>query len=141
LIQRNRLATEQERLNKLLGRDVDERFRVSELGVDLVMIPDRVQAETAAVAQRPEVSEAALKRQHARYGYQIKKAEYLPDVGLSLRHTRLYNTNFIPDEESAIGLTARWEFYDWVRKSQNLSQKTTPFARRTTRLKRSRTRF
>jgi outer membrane protein TolC len=123
LIQRNRLATEQERLNKLLGRDVDERFSVSELGVDLVMIPDRVQAETAAVAQRPEVSEAALKLQHARYGYQIKKAEYLPDVDLSLRHTRLYNTNFIPDEESSIGLTARWEFYDWGRKSQDLSQK------------------
>jgi outer membrane protein TolC len=123
LQQRNRLATEQEKLNKLLGRDVAERFSVSDLGVDLVPIPDRVQAETAAVAQRPEVSEAALKLQHARYGYKIKKAEYLPDVDLSLRHTRLYNTEFIPDEESSIGLTARWEFYDWGRKSQDLSQK------------------
>jgi outer membrane protein len=120
---RNRLATEQERLNKLLGRDVAERFSVSELGVDLVQIPDRTQAETAAVAQRPELSEAALKLQHARYGYKIKESEYLPDVDLSLRYTRLYNTNFIPDEESSIGLTARWEFYDWGRKSQDLSEK------------------
>jgi len=120
---RNRLATEQERLNKLLGRDVTERFSVSELGVDLVLIPDRTQAETAALAQRPELSEAALKLQHARYGYKIKESEYLPDIDLSLRYTRLYNTNFIPDEESSIGLTARWEFYDWGRKSQDLSEK------------------
>ena len=123
MTQRNRLATEQEKLNKLLGRDVAERFSVSELGVDLLQIPDRAQAQNAAVAQRPEVSEAALKIQHASYGYKIKKSEYLPDVDLSLRYTRLYNTEFIPDEESSIGLTARWEFYDWGRKSQDLSQK------------------
>jgi len=120
---RNRLATEQERLNKLLGRAVDERFTVSEQGTDLVQIPDPAQAEITAVAQRPEISEAALKLEHARYGYKIKKSEYLPDIDLSLRYTRLYNTEFIPDEESSIGLTARWEFYDWGRKSQDLSQK------------------
>jgi outer membrane protein len=123
LTQRNRLVTEQERLNKLLGRDVDEHFSVSELGIDRAVIPDRDQAEAAAVAQRPEVSEAALKLQHAHYGYKIKKAEYLPNVDLSVRHTRLYGTEFIPDEESSIGLSARWEFYDWGRKSQDLSQK------------------
>lgn len=120
---RNRLATEQERLNKLLGRAVDERFSVSEQGTDLVLVPDPAQAEIAAVAQRPEISEATLKLEHARYGYKIKKSEYLPDIDLSLRYTRLYNTDFIPDEESSIGLTARWEFYDWGRKSQDLSQK------------------
>lgn len=120
---RNRLATEQERLNKLLGRDVNERFSVSDPGMDLVLIPDPAQAEIAAVAQRPEISEAALKLEHARYGYKIKKSEYLPDIDLSLRYTRLYSTEFIPDEESFIALTARWEFYDWGRKSQDLSQK------------------
>jgi outer membrane protein TolC len=120
---RNRLATEQERLNKLLGRDVNERFSVSDPGIALVLIPDPAQAEIAAVAQRPEISEAALKLEHARYGYKIKKSEYLPDIDLSLRYTRLYSTEFIPDEESFIALTARWEFYDWGRKSQDLSQK------------------
>jgi outer membrane protein len=120
---RNRLATEQEKLNTLLGRDLDERFSVSEPGMDLVQIPDPAQAEIAALAQRPEISEAALKLEHARYGYKIKKSEYLPDIDLSLRYTRLYNTDLIPDEESSIGLTARWEFYDWGRKSQDLSQK------------------
>ncbi|HYQ70625.1 MAG TPA: TolC family protein [Gammaproteobacteria bacterium] len=123
LTQRNRLATEQERLNTLMGRAVDERFSVSDPGMDRVWTPDSDQAEITALAQRPEVSEAALKLEHARYGYRIKKSEYLPDVDLSLRYMRLYNTEFIPDEESYIGLTARWEFYDWGRKSSDLSQK------------------
>jgi len=64
-----------------------------------------------------------LKLQHAEYGYRIKKSEYLPDVDLEYRYTRFYDTEFIPDEESTIGVTARWEFYDWGRKSQDLSKK------------------
>lgn len=119
----NELETQQEQLNMLLGRDVLQRFSVLPVGVSHLTLPSQADAEVVAIAQRPEVREAQLKLQHAEYGYRIKKSEYLPDVDLQYRYTRFYDTEFIPDEESSIGVTARWEFYDWGRKSQDLSKK------------------
>jgi len=121
--ERNRLATGKEKLNRLLGRDIDIAYDVANVGVDQLHIPTLAEAENAALEQRPEVNATQLKLKHAEYGYRIKKSEYIPHIDLQYRYTRLYNTEFIPDKESAIGLTARWEFYDWGRKSQDLSKK------------------
>lgn len=121
--ERNRLATQQEKLNKLLARDVATRYSVVTPGVDQLPVPSIAEAEATAIEQRPEVNATRLKLKHAEYGYRIKKSEYIPRIDLQYRYTRLYNTEFIPDKESAIGLTARWEFYDWGRKSQDLSKK------------------
>ena len=121
--ERNRLATEREKLNKLLGREVATAFSVAPVGIDQLAVPSLAEAESAAIEQRPEVNTSRLKLKHAQYGYRIKKSEYIPHIDLQYRYTRLYNTDFIPDKESAIGLTARWEFYDWGRKSQDLSKK------------------
>ena len=85
--------------------------------------PNLDQAKKAAVDQRPETNEAQLKLQHAQYGYRIERSRYWPDIGLRLRYSRLFNTQFIPDELSAIELTARWEFFDWGRKSHELEEK------------------
>ncbi len=120
----NRLETQMEKLNKLLGRDVTTRYSVGSTGVDQLPVPSITEAEAAAIEQRPEVNARRLQLKHAEYGYRIKKSEYIPTIDLQYRYTRLYNTKFIPDEESVIGLTARWEFYDWGRKSQDLSKKT-----------------
>jgi len=122
--ERNRLDTQKEKLNKLLGRDVASRYTVGSVGIDRLSVPQLAEAEAAAIEQRPEISATRLKLKHAQYGYRIKKSEYIPHIDLQYRYTRLYNTEFIPDKESAIGLTARWEFYDWGRKSQDLSKKT-----------------
>jgi len=120
----NRLETQKEKLNKLLGRDVSTRFAVGAVGVDQLPVPSIAEAESLAIEQRPEINARHLQLKHAEYGYRIKKSEYIPHIDLQYRYTRLYNTEFIPDKESAIGLTARWEFYDWGRKSQDLSKKT-----------------
>lgn len=121
--ERNELPSQQEKLNNLLARDITQPFSVVSVGVENTPIPTQKDVETIALGQRPEIKEAQLKLKHAEYGYKIKKSEYLPDVDLQFRYTRLYNTEFIPEKESAIGLTARWEFYDWGRKSQDLSKK------------------
>jgi outer membrane protein len=121
--QRNLLDTRKEKLNNLLGRDIAMRYSVASVGVDQLAVPTLSAAESAAIEQRPEVNTARLKVKHAQYGYRIKKSEYLPQIDLQYRYTRLYNTELIPDKESAIGLTARWEFFDWGRKSQDLSKK------------------
>ena len=120
----NRLDTQKEKLNKLLGRDVAIRYSVGAVGVDRLPLPSIAEAESLAIEQRPEIDTRRLQLKHAEYGYRIKKSEYIPHIDLQYRYTRLYNTDFIPDKESAIGLTARWEFYDWGRKSQDLSKKT-----------------
>jgi outer membrane protein len=120
----NRLATQKEKLNKLLGRNVVTQFSVGSAGIDQLAVPSIAVAEAAAIDQRPEINARRLQLKHAEYGYRIKKSEYIPRIDLQYRYTRLYNTDFIPDKESAIGLTARWEFYDWGRKSEDLSKKT-----------------
>jgi outer membrane protein len=121
--ERNLLETRQERLNSLLGRDVETRFRVSPVGISDAPLPPVAEAENTAVAKRPEINEAELRLKEAQYGYRITKSGYFPDVDLQLRYSRLYNTEFIPDQESSIRLTARWEFFDWGRKSKEMSKK------------------
>ena len=122
--ERNALATQLERLNALMGRDVRTRFRVSGVGaIDTAgMEPDR--AEALALAQRPEVQQARLKLQHAQYGYQIKKSDYIPDLNLVMNYSRLFNVSLIPTEIWTVGLELKWEIYDWGRKSDQLGQKT-----------------
>jgi outer membrane protein TolC len=126
--ERNALATQSERLNVLLGRDVRTKFRVAQ-PADAVppgMTPES--AEQAALAQRPDVLQARLKLQHAETDYRIKRSEYLPDLNLAMRYSRLFNVDLIPDQVWTVGLELRWEFWDWGRKSQQLGQKTADIA-------------
>lgn len=122
--ERNALQTQQERLNNLLGRDVKTRFRVTAVDPSATRGMDQSAAEATALDQRPEVREARLKLTHAQTGYRIKKSEYLPDLNLSMRYLRLFNTDFIPEQQWTVGLEMRWEFFDWGRKSQDLSKRT-----------------
>lgn len=120
---RRRMQNEEEKLNYLLGRNLGDRFSVTQTALTRQPAPTVDQAEATAVAQRPEINEAKLKLQHAQFGYRIERSKYLPDIGLRLRYTRLYNTELIPDRESAVELTARWNFFDWGRKSHDLNEK------------------
>jgi len=121
--QRNRLRTQKERLNSLLGRDINTPFEVSELPPQAVLTGGLAAAVDTALSRRPEVRESQLKVKDAELGYDIKKAEYLPDLDLNVRYTKLYDTSFIPDTEAYVGLHARWEIYDWGRKKNELASK------------------
>ena len=121
--QMNRLSTQKERMNSLLGRDINTAFEVSELPATEFLSGGLQDAVSTALSQRPEVRESQLKVKDAELGYDIKKAEYLPDLDLSVRYTRLYDTSFIPDTEAYVGLHARWEIYDWGRKKNELASK------------------
>jgi len=119
----NKLSTQQEKLNALLGRDVMTQFSVSAINSSQPPVPALTDIESISLSQRPEVRETQLKLQHAKYGYQIKQAEYIPEVDLEIRYTRLFGTEFIPDQESVVALRMKWEIYDWGKKSQDLSKK------------------
>jgi outer membrane protein TolC len=123
--QMNRLSTQKERMNSLLARNINTPFNVRELPAEVFLPGGLNDAVATALDQRPEVRESQLKVKDAELGYDIKQAEYLPDLDLSVRYTRLYDTTFIPDTEAYVGLHAKWEIYDWGRKNSELASKNT----------------
>lgn len=122
LKQKNTLLSEKERLNELLGRDVETPFKVT---ADLRAADspiDLVDAQAQALKQRPEAREARLKLEQAQTELDIKKSAYLPDVDLKATYTKTANTELIPDENFFVGVVARWEFFDWGRRSDEVSK-------------------
>ncbi len=67
-------------LNSLMGRDAGRPLSATAVNAVDTSRPPPARAEADALAQRPEVAQAKLKLQHAEYGYQIKKSEYIPDL-------------------------------------------------------------
>lgn len=121
--ERNTLTTQKERMNELLGRDIATPFRVSAVSDAPVSAVDPAAAVDQALAQRPDVRAAQLKLQDAQLGYKVKKSEYVPEINLELRYTKLYNVELIPDELATVGIYGRWEFYDWGRKRRELAER------------------
>lgn len=128
--EREVMTTQSERLNVTLGRDPRTPFRVTGVTPGAESQPNQATAESTASAQRPKIREAQLSLRHAQTGYQITKADYLPDLNLSMRYSRLFEVDFIPDEEWVVGLEFRWEFYDWGRRSHHQGRRAGQAARR-----------
>ena len=125
VVERNDLTMLKQRFNKLLNRALGTPFRLAQLpDFDSQFAQMSLdQAMDLALAQKPEIVESRLMVKHAELGYDIKKSEYFPDVDLRFRYSRLFNTQFIPGTEAYVGIHARWEFYDWGRKSYELASK------------------
>ena len=112
----NGLATQSEALNQLLGRDVATRFRVefipeqdtSDLSLD--------SARQEALANRPEMRQAHLKEKEAEYDRRLAKAEYIPDLSLSLRYQGINNVQVLPQNVTTAGFYLSWEPFDWGRR-------------------------
>jgi outer membrane protein len=112
----NGLATQREALNQLLGRDVATPFRVdfvpeqdtSDLTLD--------SARNAALVNRPECRQAHLKEKQAEYDRRLAKAEYIPDLSLSLRYQGLFNVQVLPQNVTTAGFYLTWEPFDWGRR-------------------------
>ncbi len=122
LKQRNSLLSEKERLNELMGRDIYTPFTVTaSLSADET-IPDAEKAHALAMEQRPDVQDARLRLRQAEYELDLRRAEYLPDLDLLASYNRSANTSLIPDESFYVGLVARWEFFDWGRRSDEVSK-------------------
>lgn len=121
---RDRLAAEKERLNLLLGRDVDSALRVSPAPEYSLYEVDLAAARARALERRPEIREARLRVEQAGLERRIKKAERLPDVSLTLTHAALVNyDSFLPRQVSSVGVSVTWEVFDWGRKRHELDEK------------------
>ena len=120
----NKLATQKEQLNNLLGRDVRTDFRVSAVSDATDFGFDLSSARRRALDQRPELRASRLKVKQAEIDRRIKKSEYIPDVSVGLTYLTLRNfDNIIPKNFASLGIVVKWEVFDWGRKKDQLAEK------------------
>lgn len=120
----DQLATQKEQLNALLGRDLQTAFSVEIAAQAELIKVDLPQAQTVALAQRPEIREAKLKVSQAEIDRRSKRSEFIPDVRLNFSHTSPINySDVLPRHVTTVGVAMSWEVFDWGRKKQELASK------------------
>jgi len=120
----DRVASSSERLNDLMGRDVHTQFRVAAIGDSDTDLATPVAMEARALQDRPDVKKAKLQVQQADYDARAKKAEYIPDVSLAFSYYTTANfENVFPSNVGTVGVSVRWEPWDWGRKRQEYAAK------------------
>jgi outer membrane protein TolC len=119
----NRLATQREQINDLLGRDLTTRFSVEPIpeqdatGFTLDSVRQR------ALENRPEIRQADLKERQAESDRRLAKAEYIPDLSFSVRYIGFNNFEVLPRSVESAGLYLSWEPFDWGRRSHKVAEK------------------
>jgi outer membrane protein TolC len=117
------LASGRERLNELLGRDLTTPFRVLDMPEDDQGGLTLDEARRRAQASRPEIKQAHLRAEQAEFDRRIAKAEYIPDLSLSLRYMGFNNFEVVPANVTSAGVFLSWEPFDWGRRKNNVAEK------------------
>jgi outer membrane protein len=120
----NGLATQRDALNQLLGRDVSTLFRVEFIPEQDTSDLTLDSARHAALVNRPECRQAQLKEKQAQYDRRLAKAEYIPDLSLSLRYQGIYNVQVLPQNVATAGFLLTWEPFDWGRRHNKVVEAT-----------------
>ena len=120
----DRVASTSEQLNDLMGRDVHMQFRVAPIGDADTDLATPASMEVRALQSRPDVKKAKLQVQQADYDARAKKAEYIPDVSVAFDYYTTANfENVLPSNIGTVGLSLRWEPWDWGRKRKEYEEK------------------
>jgi outer membrane protein TolC len=119
----NGLATQREHLNQLLGRDLATPFRVDPMPEADATILTLEAARQQASQNRPEIREAHLKEKQAEYDRRLAKAEYIPDLSVSVRYLGLQNVRVLPTNVATAGFLLTWEPFDWGRRRNQVVEK------------------
>ncbi|HBB88892.1 MAG TPA: hypothetical protein DC047_14895 [Blastocatellia bacterium] len=120
----NRLSTQKEQMNKLLGRDVLTDFSVGPVAEATILEYDISASRRRALEQRPEPSVARLKIEQAKLDKRLKKSEYIPDVSVGFTSLSLRNFDeVVPRNIASVGVVMSWEPFDWGRKKRQLAEK------------------
>lgn len=119
----NGIATQKEQLNQLLGRDLATAFRVESMPEEDTTDLTLAAARERASKNRPEVRQAYLKEKQAEYDRRLAKAEYIPDLSLSVRYQGLNDVSVLPANVATAGFYLSWEPFDWGRRRNNVAEK------------------
>ena len=120
----NGLETQHEHLNQLLGRDLNTAFRVDSMPEEDATGMTLAVARERANENRPEVRQAHLKEMQAETDRRLAKAEYIPDLSLSVRYQGLNNVKVLPQNVATAGFYLTWEPFDWGRRHNTVVEKT-----------------
>ncbi len=120
----NRLATQKEQLNSLLGRSVVNEFDVAPVPEFVSFATELTEARKIALERRPELQQARLTVEQATLDRRIKKSEYIPDVSAGFVYLTPRNfASIVPKNFANVGVSVSWEFFDWGRKKHQLAEK------------------
>jgi outer membrane protein TolC len=117
------LSDRKEALNRLLGRDLLVEFSVEPVSPAL---PEELELQVArklALAQRPEIKVASIKKSQANLETKIEKTRYLPDISIQANYLTTAGINFLPQNIGAVGALLTWQPWDWGQKRHNIAQK------------------
>jgi outer membrane protein TolC len=117
------LQTQKEKLNSLLGRDLDAPFRTQQVPPIQPEETDLKLARQTALSQRPEVKEAEINTRRADYDRRLAKAQYIPDIGAAFHYLSPINTEILPENIASAGFEMRWEPFEWGRRRDDIKQK------------------
>ena len=123
LVVEDGLSDRKEALNRLLGRDLLVAFSVQPVSPALPEETDLQAARRLALAQRPEIKIASIKKKQARLETRIEKTRYLPDVSIQANYLTPAGINFLPRNIGAVGALLTWQPWDWGQKRHNVAQK------------------
>jgi outer membrane protein TolC len=120
----DRVASVSEKLNDLMGRDIHTQFRVASVDTADANLATPEAMEVRALHERPDLEKAKLQLQQADYDARAKKAEYIPEVSLAFNYYTTANfENVLPSNIGSVGLSLKWEPWDWGRKRQEYAEK------------------
>ncbi len=117
----NALAAQKEQFNQLLGRDLLTGFDIAPAAEFSLADFDLKAAQTRALEHRAELQEARLKQQQAAVARRLKQAEELPEVSLTMGTFALLGLEFVPRTITGIGVSLKWEPFDWGRRKRELA--------------------
>jgi len=117
------VATLKERMNDLLARDLTTDFTVSQTAEMAPWEMDLAATRAKALEQRPEIREARLKVKEAEIDRRATRAEYIPDVSLSMNYLSPFDIKFLPENIAAVGFVMNWDVFDWGKKKHELASK------------------
>jgi outer membrane protein TolC len=117
------LQTQKEKLNDLLGRDIDTPFRTQPVEPVSSEELDLSVARQAALKQRPEIKEAEIDTHRAEYDRRIAKSAYIPDIGAALHYLSPIGTQILPQNIASAGIEMKWDPFEWGERRDNVRQK------------------
>ncbi|HWR35911.1 MAG TPA: TolC family protein [Clostridia bacterium] len=123
VVAENGMKTQSEHMNQLLGRDLATEFRFAGIPEESDRELSLESARQQAADNRPELRQANLKKRLAEYDRRIAKADYIPNVSLTVRYLGIRSIEVLPGNAGAAGLYFSWEPFDWGRRRNAIAEK------------------
>ncbi len=120
----DKLETAKESLNDLLGRDLDTPFSTAAVAPISPVEQNLDMARSTALEHNPQIAEAEIDVSKANNARELAKAQYIPDLNISIQYSSPFGYTFVPQNVANAGFEFRWEPWEWGRRKHEVNEKT-----------------